>query len=148
MNSKARAINRILRTNLPDSIKNYIVKRIQVLTNNKGCWIVNNDWSRYTSHKLHRKVFEAFGGVLISGRNICHKCDRPGCFNPEHLFQGTTKDNTQDAVNKGRRYQNTPASLIKFKGLSELRRLDKDKQIRLPASLLQIRCTDADWTRE
>jgi Autographiviridae endonuclease len=30
-----------------------------------------------------------------------HKCDIRLCFNPEHLFQGTQKENVEDAIRKG-----------------------------------------------
>jgi hypothetical protein len=36
--------------------------------------------------------------------NVLHKCDIRACFNPDHLFQGTHKDNMQDCSNKGRRF--------------------------------------------
>jgi hypothetical protein len=34
---------------------------------------------------------------------ICHRCDRPLCINPSHLFIGSPRDNTQDMIRKGRR---------------------------------------------
>lgn len=37
---------------------------------------------------------------------ILHHCDNPSCIRIDHLFEGTQKDNIQDAIKKGRFYQN------------------------------------------
>lgn len=34
--------------------------------------------------------------------NACHHCDNPPCVRPEHLFEGSARDNVLDAKEKGR----------------------------------------------
>lgn len=35
-------------------------------------------------------------------QSVLHTCDRPGCVNPAHLYEGSAWDNTQDALRRGR----------------------------------------------
>lgn len=54
------------------------------------------------SLKAHR-VSYALSVRASPGRwMVCHSCDNPECCNPDHLFLGTHKDNTMDAMVKGR----------------------------------------------
>lgn len=38
------------------------------------------------------------------GLRVCHTCDVPACFNPDHLFAGTQRDNLNDCVRKDRHF--------------------------------------------
>ena len=101
----------------------------RVVKADNGCWIFTGftdkdgyGWIRDTptrQTRVHRfslwyhvyrsvmpwDVFEALGRPPF---NMCvlHSCDNPPCCNPEHLFWGTCKDNTQDMIKKGRRFNN------------------------------------------
>src|SRR5574338_1616531 len=61
------------------------------------------------AHRLSASIFMGFD--LSSEKQILHHCDNPPCFNPEHLFEGTIRDNSLDAVQKGRAYIPTPVPM-------------------------------------
>lgn len=68
----------------------------------------------------HRYAYERFVGPIPAGHVICHKCDNPGCVNPEHLFVGTSRDNVDDMLQKReRRMFETPVRWrVREQGLS------------------------------
>lgn len=61
---------------------------------------------RGKQHRVHRVSYEHFCGPIPVGKLVCHHCDTPLCFNPEHLFLGSPRDNTADMHRKGRRVVN------------------------------------------
>ncbi len=76
-----------------------------------GCWI----WTGYTNllgygeisigqkvWRVHRLAHLLFIGPLLPKMQVCHTCDTPACFNPQHLWLGTARENRLDAVKKGR----------------------------------------------
>lgn len=59
-------------------------------------------WWKGRQRRAHRLMWELFRGEIPAGMVVCHKCDVRHCVNLEHLFVGTTKDNNQDCMAKGR----------------------------------------------
>lgn len=79
-----------------------------IILKDKGCW-TPKDWSIYYSvtiggkaERAHRVSYRISHKDFDEKKLICHHCDRPGCRNPGHLFQGTYSDNKNDALKKGR----------------------------------------------
>ena len=64
---------------------------------------------RGTNLKAHQIAFALAYGP-IGKAWIRHACDNPICCNPAHLIAGTAKDNTQDAIKRGR-LKNPPRHL-------------------------------------
>ena len=76
----------------------------------KDCW----EWKKprkngYGRFRLmgrvegaHRASWILHKGPIPPGIFVCHHCDNPPCVNPKHLFLGTSKDNVQDSLKKGR----------------------------------------------
>lgn len=75
---------------------------------NSGCWLWTSYWDNKGygimsyGRKAHRESFELYVGPIPDGYYVCHKCDTPCCVNPNHLFIGTTQENTKDRHSKGR----------------------------------------------
>lgn len=76
-----------------------------------GCWLWTGglDTWGYGQFRARGRVFIASrmawtlaNGTIPPGQCVLHRCDVPACVRPDHLFLGTSRENTADKVAKGR----------------------------------------------
>lgn len=78
-----------------------------------GCWVWDGAWDNYWGYgfvwvngknvRVHRHMYQLVHPCEdITDVVVRHSCDTPLCINPDHLKVGTHKENTQDAVSRGR----------------------------------------------
>lgn len=75
----------------------------------RGCWLwkAGRDKDGYGMFRWsggHRASRYAFflSRERMPQNFVLHRCDNPLCVRPDHLFEGTAKDNSEDMVHKGR----------------------------------------------
>jgi hypothetical protein len=79
-----------------------------------ACWVWTGGRSstgygrvRFESRSLYaHRVSFYFDRGRWPLRLVCHHCDNRTCVRPDHLFEGTHKENFDDMVEKGRRVNN------------------------------------------
>lgn len=57
----------------------------------------------YLRRYIRKHATPRYLGKKPRGAMILHRCDRPNCIEPSHLFYGSQRDNMRDCVLKGRK---------------------------------------------
>lgn len=101
---------------IPDSICKECSTKCRILSkvkNINGCWewqgkIGKNGYGhikiKQKDFMPHRLMYQEYNGELEPGKIVMHLCHNRKCCNPEHLIQGTQKQNVHHAMNSGIQY--------------------------------------------
>ena len=83
----------------------------RVVQSDVGCWewlgnIATHGYGRVwfgrQRWRVHRLAYVLAYGPIPDGVCVLHHCDKRSCVRPEHLWLGSTAENSRDMVNKGR----------------------------------------------
>ena len=124
----------------PNAGLNARIKRYGVLDPKTGCII----WTASVNHSGYGKIGYTFNGKkkfigahqaawivtngpIPRGMFVCHKCDNPPCVNDNHLFLGSSLDNSRDSVRKGRNSKGISHGMVKLteRKIQEIRKVPK-----------------------
>jgi hypothetical protein len=111
------------------------MRRVRIPSDPEACW----EWDggsgdgrygrfvvRQADLMAHRWIYEAVCGPIPDGLLLRHRCDNPLCVNPVHLEPGTSADNTQDMLKRGRgpdrRGEKHPLARLKPDDIPNIRR--------------------------
>lgn len=130
-----------------------IIDRLNMRTiiNTQGCWewqgaCTDDGYGVISYQGLQRRVhilsYLHHKGEVPFDHLVCHTCDNPPCWNPDHLFCGTHQDNTQDMWSKNRQGKH-----IRGRKLGESSALTEDDIRNIRIELAKGR-TGADIGRE
>lgn len=100
---------------VPHDLFRKFFDRVEKPADDAGCWLWTGAVDRegygmfYTAidddrrtHRAPRISYLIHKGTIPDGMVVCHTCDVPACVNPDHLFIGSSQDNTSDMLTKGR----------------------------------------------
>jgi hypothetical protein len=98
--------------------------------------------------KAHRLAWMlTYGEITDKALQVCHHCDCPPCCNPQHLFLGTNKDNSDDMWRKGRHpiLKGEESGVARFmnEDIRRIRHLYADEQQAIASLARQYGCGES-----
>jgi hypothetical protein len=98
-----------------------------------GCWLWNgrltsNGYGRlnvlddniHREIRAHRHTYALKNGPIPNGLLALHRCDIRRCCNPDHIFLGTYKDNSEDMKAKSRSPKNRTGKILSSSSKAKL----------------------------
>lgn len=150
-----------------EHVKKELVSKRNIIN---GCWefigqIDRNGYGRRTftikgkkqKKPVHQIAYLLWKGEIPEKMFVCHTCDNRKCFNPEHLWIGTCKDNLQDMKNKGRcvnhKGENHPRAKLTEIDVLDIRSLyqegicmaDISRKYKVTSSAIDYICKRKNW---
>lgn len=88
----------------------------------RGYGVLNHEGRNVYAHRIS---YELHKGPIKEGLFVLHKCNNPSCVNPNHLYEGTRKNNARDReLSKNHsRGSNNPNSILTEEEVVEIKRL-------------------------
>jgi hypothetical protein len=96
----------------PEQMRDFLISKRRL---NGYCWEWTGAFNQWGYGQLtwagwhtmvHRVAAVVWMGLTPrSPLRVCHSCDNPKCFNPEHLWFGTDEDNARDCADKKRHFR-------------------------------------------
>jgi len=66
----------------------------------KGYSFINHDGKQIRESRF--VLEQSLGRQIKPGYQACHYCDTPSCIESNHIYEGTPKQNTKDAIERGK----------------------------------------------
>lgn len=110
--------------NVPfDEARPLILARLEAKTvrDENGCWLwtgceIGKGYGGLTvqgrNWQVHRLGYRLFRGEITKGMYVCHTCDVRRCWNPDHLWLGTHRQNGEDMARKKRAFWSTQTHCV------------------------------------
>ena len=80
---------------------------------------------RGRTHPAHRVAWELANGSIPNGLWVLHRCDNKRCVRVDHLYLGTARENSRDAIERGQasgpRGSRNPRAVLTWDLVAELR---------------------------